>query len=105
MLASWQRNLPLHRLLHDDQKESGLLPVLARLIKQFDRKYQSREHANDLVQCLHVVLRMLERLGKEGPAICMSLEHCVLSLESLPEAVYHTHQTAICIFCCPCLST
>ncbi|CAL5223392.1 g5900 [Coccomyxa viridis] len=53
------------RLLHDDQKESGLLPVLARLIKQFDRKYQSREHANDLVQCLHVVLRMLKRLGRE----------------------------------------
>lgn len=54
------------RLLHDDQKESGLLPVLARLIKQFDRRLQSKEHADDLVQCLHVVLRMLERLGKEG---------------------------------------
>ena len=40
--------------------------MLARLIKQFDRKYQPREHANDLVQCLHVVLRMLKRLGREG---------------------------------------
>ena len=57
---------PLCRLLHDDQKESGLLPILARLIKQFDHRVQSRDHAHDLVQCLHVVLRMLERLGREG---------------------------------------
>ena len=56
----------LCRLLHDDQKESGLLPILARLIKQFDHRVQSRDHAHDLVQCLHVVLRMLERLGREG---------------------------------------
>ena len=56
----------LCRLLHDDQKESGLLPILARLIKQFDHRVQSRDHAHNLVQCLHVVLRMLERLGREG---------------------------------------
>ena len=68
--SPWQQSLHLRRLLHDDQKESGLLPVLARLIKQFDRKYQSREHANDLVQCLHVVLRMLKRLGREGQHLC-----------------------------------
>ena len=70
-----QGALFLCRLLHDDQKESGLLPVLARLIKQFDRKYQSREHANDLVQCLHVVLRMLTRLGREGE--CVLLVSCL----------------------------
>ena len=58
----------LCRLLHDDQKESGLLPILARLIKQFDHRWQSTDHAQDLVQCLHVVLRMLERLGREGEA-------------------------------------
>ena len=77
-LLVWQRQIdavlllptmpipPLCRLLHDDQKESGLLPILARLIKQFDHRVQSRDHAHDLVQCLHVVLRMLERLGREG---------------------------------------
>ena len=56
----------MRRLLHDDQKESGLLPVLSRLIKQFVFKHQSREHANDLVQALHVVLRLLERLSCNG---------------------------------------
>ena len=58
----------IRRLLHDDQKESGLLPVLARLIKQFVFKYQSKEHAKDLVQALHVVLRLLERLSRNGPS-------------------------------------
>ena len=67
MLLSAATPIPsLCRLLHDDQKESGLLPILARLIKQFDHRVQSRDHAHDLVQCLHVVLRMLERLGREG---------------------------------------
>ena len=56
----------MRRLLHDDQKESGLLPVLSRLIKQFVFKYQSKEHAKDLVQALHVVLRLLERLSRNG---------------------------------------
>ena len=54
------------RLLHDDQKESGLLPVLARLVKQFVFKFQTKQHAKDLIQALHVVLRMLERLTREG---------------------------------------
>ncbi|BDA45591.1 Topoisomerase 1-associated factor 1 at N-terminal half [Coccomyxa sp. Obi] len=53
------------RLLHDDLKESGLLPVLARLVKQFVFKFQSKEHAKDLIQALHLVLRMLERLSQE----------------------------------------
>ena len=57
------------RLLHDDLKESGLLPVLARLMKQFVFKHQSKEHAQDLVRALHVVLRMLERLSREGACI------------------------------------
>ncbi|KAK9840302.1 hypothetical protein WJX74_007181 [Apatococcus lobatus] len=51
------------RLLHDDQKESGLLPVLGRLIKGFNFQHQNRDHAVDLVEALHVVLRLLERLS------------------------------------------
>ena len=57
---------PRCRLLHDDQKESGLLPVLACLAKHFVYKFQSKEHARDLVQALHLVLRMLERWSKQG---------------------------------------
>ena len=71
------------RLLHDDQKESGLLPVLSRLIKQFVFKYQSKEHAKDLVQALHVVLRLLERLSRNGsfkaPLLISRLDECQLS--------------------------
>ncbi|KAK9830387.1 hypothetical protein WJX72_011470 [[Myrmecia] bisecta] len=51
------------RLLHDDMKESGLLPVLGRLIKGFHYKFQPRSHAADLVEAIHVVLRMLDRLN------------------------------------------
>jgi hypothetical protein len=61
----------VRRLLHDDQKESGLLPVLARLVKQFVFKFQSKEHAKDIVQALHVVLRLLERLTKQGGGLVL----------------------------------
>ena len=54
------------RLLHDDQKESGFLPVLARLIKGFSHKLQPLSHAGDLVETLHLVLRLLERLSRQG---------------------------------------
>ncbi len=57
---------PACRLLHDDQKESGLLPVLGRLIKGFNFNHQNRSHAADLVEALHVVLRLLERLSSAG---------------------------------------
>lgn len=56
------------RLLHDDMKESGLLPVLGRLLKAFNFAFQPRSHACDLVQALHVVLRMLDRLNTSGAA-------------------------------------
>ena len=84
-LWAFNLNLSLCRLLHDDQKESGLLPVLARLIKQFDRKFQGREHANELAQCLHVVLRMLERLGKEGESFREAFQRL------LPAQAHCTH--------------
>lgn len=55
-----------HRLLHDDMKESGLLPVTGRLLKSFNFAYQPRSHAVDLVLALHVILRMLDRLNTSG---------------------------------------
>lgn len=54
------------RLLHDDMKESGLLPVTGRLLKSFNFAFQPRSHAADLVQALHVILRMLDRLNTTG---------------------------------------
>ena len=66
------------RLLHDDQKESGLLPVLARLIKTFSHKFQPLSHAGDLVETLHLVLRLLERLSNQGA--WPTLSHCGLWL-------------------------
>ena len=58
------------RLFHDDLRESGLLPVTARAIKNFSGRTQPTTHAQDLVQTVHVILRMLERLNASGGAIC-----------------------------------
>ena len=41
---------PLPRLLHDDMKESGLLPVLCRVMRDFNPKKQPRSHAADVLQ-------------------------------------------------------
>ena len=38
-----------NRLLHDDMKESGLLPVLGRLMRDFNPKTQPRSHAADVL--------------------------------------------------------
>ncbi|CAD7696779.1 unnamed protein product [Ostreobium quekettii] len=53
------------RLLHDDMRESGLLPVLGRLIRGFSKKYQGRQDATDMVEALHVVLETYEKLSSE----------------------------------------
>ena len=65
--------------MHDDMKESGLLPVLGRLLKAFNFAFQPRSHACDLVQALHVVLRMLDRLNASGSIA----SHCVLGAERI----------------------
>lgn len=54
------------KLLHDDQKDSGLMPVLSRLIRGYNYRFQPRSHAIDLVETLHVVLCMLDRLASPG---------------------------------------
>lgn len=51
------------RMLHDDMKESGLLPVLAKLVKDFSARRSSRMYAADLVAALHSTMRLLTRLS------------------------------------------
>ena len=85
----------MRRLLHDDQRESGLLPVLSRLIKQFVFKYQSRDHARDLVQALHVVIRLLERLSQNGTLTMdgqLQLPGNICLLSKMPDEDCHTWQ-------------
>ena len=67
----------LCRLLQDDQKESGLLPVLGRLVKAFSHRHQPRSHAGDLVESIHVVLRLLDRLCRAGAASCLAVPPCL----------------------------
>ena len=73
LIAVWNSPLKLGsslhagcRLFHDDLRESGLLPVTARAIKNFSGRTQPATHAQDLVQTVHVILRMLERLNASG---------------------------------------
>ena len=54
------------RLLHDDMKDSGLLPVLARLVKAYSARHSPRAYAVDLVVALHTTLRLLTRLNTSG---------------------------------------
>ncbi|KIY94294.1 hypothetical protein MNEG_13668, partial [Monoraphidium neglectum] len=55
------------RLLHDDMKESGLLPVLAKLIKKFSARHEPRSAACVLAEAVHLVLRLYDRLvAREG---------------------------------------
>ena len=52
------------RLLHDDLADSGLLPVLARLMGGFNFARQGRAYACDLVTALSHVLKMYDRCGR-----------------------------------------
>lgn len=40
--------------------------VLSRLIRGYNYRFQPRSHALDLVECLHIVLSMLDRLAASG---------------------------------------
>lgn len=42
--------LPPCSLLHDTEKDSGLLPVLGRAMRGFNPKLQPRSHAADMMQ-------------------------------------------------------
>lgn len=70
-----------------------MLPVMGRLLKAFNFAYQPRSHACDLVQALHVVLRMLDRLNASGRHCCWllssrynsaALKRCTWKASGLP---------------------
>jgi hypothetical protein len=69
------------RLLHDDMKDSGLLPVLARLVKGYSARHSPRPYAVDVVVALHTTLRLLTRLNTSGdqhriwPSAWRALQH------------------------------
>ncbi len=67
MLCSDSHHCSTHalRLLHDDQKDSGVLPVLGHMIRSYNVRWQSRRVAGDLVEAVHVVLRMYDRLNAD----------------------------------------
>eukprot|EP00884_Botryococcus_braunii_P014003 jgi/Botrbrau1/22603/Bobra.176_1s0033.1 len=51
------------RLFYDDNKDEGILPTLASVIKHFTLRYQPKWHAADVAETLHLTLRMLHRLS------------------------------------------
>ena len=53
------------RLLHDDSKESGLLPSLTKLMKSYSFQRHPRTYALNLVECLSLVLGTLDRLASD----------------------------------------
>lgn len=53
---------PRRRLLHDDMKDSGLLPLLGRCVRSFQRRRQTRKEALDLAEAVHITLRTLDAL-------------------------------------------
>ena len=72
-------------------KESGLLPVTGRLLKSFNFAYQPRSHAVDLVQALHVILRMLDRLNASGASCHAAACACLTHTRTHTRTYMHTH--------------
>ncbi|KAG7667153.1 hypothetical protein NADE_003050 [Nannochloris sp. 'desiccata'] len=53
------------RLAFDDSKDSGILEILTRTIRDFSYSAHSRVHAVNMVEVLHLILGMLDRLTKD----------------------------------------
>jgi len=51
------------RALHDDMRESGLLPVFSRCIKNFKLKNQSIQYAHSLAESLHIVIKTYDTMN------------------------------------------
>ena len=46
--------------------------MLSRLVKGFSHRHQPRSHAADLVESIHVLLRLLERLSSQGESLTVA---------------------------------
>jgi timeless len=53
------------RLVFDDSKDSGIVEILTRTIRDFSYSAHSRGHAVNMVEVLHLILGMLDRLTKD----------------------------------------
>ena len=69
-----------------------MLPVVGRLLKNFNFAYQPRSHAVDLVQALHIILCMLDRLNTSGM-------HC-LGHDTVTNSAYILMYKHICVHTC-----
>jgi len=53
------------RLAFDDSKDSGILEILTRTVREFSYSAHSRAHAVNMVEVLHLILGMLDRLTRD----------------------------------------
>lgn len=54
------------KILHNNLKDSGLVPLIARSIKGYDWRKEGVAHAPALVEMVHVILKTLDRLAEGG---------------------------------------
>lgn len=52
------------KLLHDDLRQSGLFPLLCRMIKSYNMKNQPKSQAGDMMEALYIIIHTFERLDK-----------------------------------------
>ena len=52
------------KLLHDDLRQSGLFPLLCRMIKNYNMKNQPASQAGDMMEALYIIIHTFERLDK-----------------------------------------
>ena len=52
------------RLLHDDLRQSGLFPLLCRMIKNYNMRIQPMCQAGDMMEALYIIIHTFERLDR-----------------------------------------
>jgi hypothetical protein len=50
------------KLLHDDLRQSGLFPLLCRMVKNYNPRIQPKNQAGDMMEALYIIIRTFERL-------------------------------------------
>ena len=52
------------KLLHDDLRQSGLFPLLCRMIKNYNARIQPLSQAGDMMEALYIIIHTFERLDR-----------------------------------------
>ena len=75
---------------HLRRVHASILQVLARLIRGYNFRFQPRSHGVDLVETLHVVLGVLDRLSSAGEpaALFGKLAHALKKLHAVLSAIH-----------------